>query len=122
MIVVSKFFRFWRLSRKRFSINATTHTFLERSRKDLSGNIWVVALIVYRFRDKRQKHQHRRLNLEFLFSFYRLSRKRLTINATTYKFPERSFRDLSKDVWVVTLIVYRFRNKRQKHQYRRLNL
>src|SRR5277367_4127636 len=41
---------------------ATTHTFLERSREDLSGNIWIVALIVYRFRDKRQEHQHRRLN------------------------------------------------------------
>ena len=27
-----------------------------------SGNVWVVAfLIVYRFRDNRQKHQHRRL-------------------------------------------------------------
>src|SRR5277367_2681526 len=40
----------------------TTHTFSERSRKDLSENVWVVALIVYRFRDKRQKHQHGRLN------------------------------------------------------------
>src|SRR5277367_5827853 len=36
--------------------------FPERSRKYLSGNVWVVALIVYRFRDNRQKHQHRRLN------------------------------------------------------------
>src|SRR5277367_3060934 len=30
--------------------------------KDLSGNVWVVALIVNRFRNNRQKHQHRRLN------------------------------------------------------------
>ena len=37
-------------------------TFLERSRKDLSKNVWVVASIVNRFRDKRQKRQHRRLN------------------------------------------------------------
>src|SRR5277367_5867868 len=38
------------------------HTFLERSQKDLSKNVWVVASIVYRFRDNRKKHQHRRLN------------------------------------------------------------
>src|SRR5277367_551343 len=38
------------------------HTFLESSRKDLSENVWVATLIVNRFRDKRQKHQHRRLN------------------------------------------------------------
>src|SRR5277367_3682550 len=43
-------------------MDATIHTFPERSRKDLSKNVWVVALIVYSFRDKRQKHQHRRLN------------------------------------------------------------
>ena len=43
-------------------MDATTHTFLERSRKHLSENVWVVASIVYRYRDKRQKHQHRRLN------------------------------------------------------------
>src|SRR5277367_4432270 len=72
---------FWRLSRKRLTIDATTNTFLERSRKDLSGNVWVVALIVNRFRDKRQKHQHRSLNsyrgdyiiignIEFLGIFY----------------------------------------------------
>src|SRR5277367_2905433 len=36
--------------------------FRERSRKDLSKNVWVVASIFYRFRDKRQKHKHRRLN------------------------------------------------------------
>src|SRR5277367_5553694 len=47
---------------KRKTINATTHIFMERSFRDLSINVWVVALIVYRFRDKRQKHQHRRLN------------------------------------------------------------
>src|SRR5277367_53878 len=35
---------------------------LERSFRELSGNVWVVASIVYRFRDKRQKYQHRRLN------------------------------------------------------------
>ena len=39
-----------------------THTFPERSRKDLSKNVWVVALIANQFWDKRQKHQHRRLN------------------------------------------------------------
>ena len=27
-----------------------------RARKDLSKNVWVVALIVYRFRDKCKKH------------------------------------------------------------------
>src|SRR5277367_1431797 len=27
-----------------------------RARKDLSENVWVVALIVYRFRDRRKKH------------------------------------------------------------------
>src|SRR5277367_1787948 len=43
---------FWRLSRNRLTINATTHTLPERSFRDLSGNIWVVALIVYRLRDK----------------------------------------------------------------------
>src|SRR5277367_1742634 len=69
-------------------------------------------LIVYRFRDKRQKHQLR---------FWRLSRNRLTINGTTHTFLKRSFRDLSKNVWVVALIVYRFRDKRQKRQHRRLN-
>src|SRR5277367_570365 len=31
------------------TINATTHTFLDRSRKDLFKNMWVVALIVNRF-------------------------------------------------------------------------
>ena len=36
--------------------------FRKRSRKNLSENVWVVALIVNRFRDKRKKHQHRRLN------------------------------------------------------------
>src|SRR5277367_4635704 len=40
----------------------TTHTFPERSFRDRFGNVWVVALIVNRFRDNRQKHQHRRLN------------------------------------------------------------
>src|SRR5277367_6844006 len=50
---------FLRLSRNRITINATTHTFLERSFRDLSKNVLVVALIVNRFRDKRQKHQHR---------------------------------------------------------------
>src|SRR5277367_7165971 len=43
-----------RLSRNRWLLQPT-HTFLDRSRKDLSKNIWVVALIVYRFRDKRKK-------------------------------------------------------------------
>src|SRR5277367_6565759 len=92
----------------------------------------LLALIVNRFRDNRQKHQHRRLNcyrgdyschdkslLRELslrcWCFWRLSRNRLTINATTHTFSERSFRDLSKNVWVVALIVYRFRQKRQKH-------
>src|SRR5277367_4809072 len=51
--------------------------------KDLFGNVWVVALIAFRFRDNRQKHQHRRLN-----SY------RLTIGATTHTFSERYFRDL----------------------------
>src|SRR5258706_11724957 len=35
-----------------------SHVFLFpccRARKDLSKNVWVVALIVYRFRDKRKK-------------------------------------------------------------------
>ena len=40
----------------------TTDTFLKRSFRDLSENVWVVALILNRFRDNRQKHQHRRLN------------------------------------------------------------
>jgi len=44
------------------SVLVTTHTFPERSFRDLSKNVWVVALIVHRFRDKHQKHQHRRLN------------------------------------------------------------
>ena len=48
---------FWRLSRKRLTINATTHIFLERSRKDLSIKVWVIALIVYRFRDKQSMLQ-----------------------------------------------------------------
>src|SRR5277367_595058 len=62
--IVSVSFRsvFLRLSRKRLTINATTHTFSKRSRKDLSENVCVVALIVYRLRDNRQKHQQRRLN------------------------------------------------------------
>src|SRR5277367_1178816 len=47
---------FLRLSRNRSTINATTNTFLERSFRDLSNNVWVVALIVYRFRDTRKKH------------------------------------------------------------------
>ena len=34
-------------------VNATTHTFLKRSRQVLSKNVWVVALIPYRFREKR---------------------------------------------------------------------
>ena len=84
---------------------------MERSRQDLSGNIWVVALIVYRFRDKRKIH-HR--------YFLRLSRNRLTINATTHTLIERIFQDLSENVWVVAeflvvaLIVCRFREKTQK--------
>src|SRR5277367_5927824 len=45
----------WRLSRNRLTINATTYTFSERSFRDLSCNVWFVALIVNRFRDKRQK-------------------------------------------------------------------
>src|SRR5277367_4615241 len=45
----------WRLSRIRLTINATTYTLPERSFRDLSGNVWFVASIVYRFRDKRQK-------------------------------------------------------------------
>src|SRR5277367_5084249 len=53
---------FWRLSRKRLTIYATTHIFLERYFRDLSENVLVVALIVSRFRGKRQKLQHRRLN------------------------------------------------------------
>src|SRR5277367_4250062 len=48
---------------KSVTIDATTHTFSERSRKDLSERVWVVALIVNRFRDKRadkrKKHQQR---------------------------------------------------------------
>src|SRR5258706_13288278 len=37
-----------------------------RARKDLSKNVWVVALIaVYRFRDKRKKH--RRANNFYVF-------------------------------------------------------
>ena len=92
---------FWRLSRNVLTINATTHTFLERSSRDLSGNVWVVAAIVYRFRDNRQN--------------------RLTINATTHTFSERSFRDLSENVWVVALIIYRFPDKWKKKQLRRLN-
>ena len=47
---------FLRLSRKWLIINATTHTFLERSFRALSKNVWVVALIVNRFRDKRKNH------------------------------------------------------------------
>ena len=90
----------------------TTHTFLERSRKDLPRNICVVALIVNRFRDKRKKHQ---------CVFLRLSRNRSTINATTHTILERSRKDLSENVLVVALIVDRFRDKRQKHQHRRLN-
>src|SRR5277367_4554377 len=43
---------FWRLSRNRLTINATTYTVSERSRKYLSKNVWVIALIVNRFRDK----------------------------------------------------------------------
>ena len=50
---------------KSVTIDATTHTFSERSRKDLSGNVWVVTLIVNRFRDNRQKY-HRK-DLEKIF-------------------------------------------------------
>ena len=32
---------FWRLFRKRLTIDAITHTFSERSFRDLSGNVWV---------------------------------------------------------------------------------
>src|SRR5277367_2057996 len=57
-------FRFvLRLSGKRLTINSTTHTFLERSRKDLSENIWVVALIVNRFKDKRKKQNETKMIL-----------------------------------------------------------
>src|SRR5277367_3549675 len=52
--------------------------------------------------------------LPFSSFLRRLSRKRLTINATTYTFPERSFRDLSGNVWFIALIVYHFRDNRQK--------
>src|SRR5277367_6075518 len=45
-----------RISRNRLIIDATTNTFLERSRKYLSENVLVVALIVNRFRDKRKKN------------------------------------------------------------------
>ena len=60
-------------------------------------------LIVYRFRDNRQKHQHGRLNS------YRG-------DYTTHIFLERSSRDLSINVWVVALIVYRFRDKQSMLQ------
>src|SRR5277367_1341140 len=76
IVLESGYAGFWRLSRKRLTISATTHTLPERSRKDLSENVWVVALIVNRFQDKRQKQN------------------RLTNNAATHTFPERSFRDL----------------------------
>src|SRR5277367_133280 len=52
--IVSVSFRFLRLSRKRLTINAITHIFLERSFRDLSEKVWVVSLIVYRFRGKRK--------------------------------------------------------------------
>src|SRR5277367_5886837 len=47
-------------------------------------------------------------NLPFSSFRWCLSRNRLTINATTYTFLERSFRDLSRNVWVVALIVTDF--------------
>src|SRR5277367_2697261 len=67
-----RYWCFWRLSRKRQTINATTHTFLERSREDLSKNVWVVTLIVYRFRDKRQKYQHHSYRGDYNSDFFRV--------------------------------------------------
>src|SRR5277367_5866185 len=59
-------------------------------RKDLEKTFpKMYALIVYRFRDKRQKHQHRRLS----------------INATTHTFLERSCRELSENVWVIVALI-----------------
>src|SRR5277367_1006281 len=62
--------------------------------------------------------RHNKLSLR-CWCLWRLSLNRLTINATTHTFPEISFRDLSENVWIVALIVYRFRDNRQNH--RRLN-
>src|SRR5277367_2721845 len=56
-------------------------------------NIWVVALIVYRFQNKRKKHR-------FLLLFLGLSRNRFKIDATIHTLIERTFRDLPKNVWV----------------------
>ena len=75
---------FWSLSRNRLTINATTHTFLERSRKDFSIKVWAVALIVYRFRDKRQKHQPARF-----WDFGHLVLRRIDSNSGIFaKIPE----------------------------------
>src|SRR5277367_2133719 len=40
----------------KFSNSSVFFTPYCRARKDLSENVWVVALIVYRFRDRRKKH------------------------------------------------------------------
>src|SRR5277367_613783 len=59
-------FRFWRLSRKWLTINATTYIFLERSFRDLCKKVWVVALILNRFRDKRKKKTERNGDVAYL--------------------------------------------------------
>src|SRR5277367_3649816 len=65
--IISVSFRFLRLSRKRLTINATTHIFLEISRQDLSINVWVVVLIVNRLRDKRKNTKKKQLAVDLVY-------------------------------------------------------
>ena len=96
---------FWRLSRKRLKINAVTHTFLDRSFRELSENVWVVALMLTVATIRVEPS---------VLVFLTIISKTVNINATTHTFSERSFRDLSESVWVVASMFYRFRDKRQK--------
>ena len=73
-----------RLSRNWLTTNATTHTFLETARKDLSKYVWVVALIVDRFRDKRKKKTVRN-ETEMILLKWERSLKRLVTRVITRK-------------------------------------
>src|SRR5277367_2316755 len=46
----------------KFSNSSVLFTPYCRARKDLSGKVWVVALIVYQFRDKRENTKYRHLS------------------------------------------------------------
>src|SRR5277367_2408541 len=96
----------WCLSRNRLTINATTYTFLERSFRDLSANVWVVALIVYHFRDKRQKR-----SCVAVFGVYLENGKQSMLQPIHCR--KDLFESFPEMYGLVALIVYRFRDKRQ---------